>query len=99
MDVKIEQGWKEALQTEFKQDYFLHIVSSLKAEKQAGRVIYPPGNLIFSAFEKPLCYGKSGAHWPGPLSRSGPGHGAEFFRTPRHQAPAFPAEYFQRNQG
>lgn len=52
MDVKIEQGWKEALQTEFKQDYFLHIVSSLKAEKQAGRVIYPPGNLIFSAFEK-----------------------------------------------
>lgn len=52
MDVKIEQGWKEVLRTEFTKPYFQQIVQFLKAEKSTGQEIYPPGNLIFNAFDK-----------------------------------------------
>lgn len=51
MDVKIEQSWKEALTPEFEQAYFSELVRFLHAEKAAGKRIYPPGSLIFKAFE------------------------------------------------
>ncbi len=51
MDVKIEQSWKEALQTEFDKDYFISLARTLHSEKRAGELIYPPGPLIFRAFE------------------------------------------------
>ncbi len=50
MDVKIEPGWKEILKQEFSKPYFLQIVTFLKMEKLAGKIIYPPGPLIFNAF-------------------------------------------------
>lgn len=50
MNVQIEESWKEVLKTEFEKDYFKQIVTLLKAEKSAGKIIYPPGNLIFNAF-------------------------------------------------
>ncbi len=50
MDVKIEEGWKEVLKQEFSRPYFLQIVNFLRTEKMAGHVIYPPGSLIFNAF-------------------------------------------------
>ncbi len=50
MNVKIEQGWKEILKDEFEKPYFQKIVDTLKAEKNAGITIYPPGPLIFNAF-------------------------------------------------
>lgn len=50
MNVKIEQGWKEILKEEFEKPYFQKIVDTLKAEKNAGITIYPPGPLIFNAF-------------------------------------------------
>ncbi|HEU4574688.1 MAG TPA: uracil-DNA glycosylase [Chitinophagaceae bacterium] len=52
MDVKIEASWKEVLKEEFSKPYFHQIVLHLKTEKQQGKVIYPPGSLIFNAFEK-----------------------------------------------
>ncbi|MRG45446.1 uracil-DNA glycosylase [Chitinophaga sp. SYP-B3965] len=52
MDVKIERTWKEALKDEFQKAYFEQIVMSLKHEKASGKTIYPPGNLIFNAFDK-----------------------------------------------
>lgn len=52
MDVKIEAGWKEVLYAEFNKAYFQQIIVFLKAEKSTGKIIYPPGNLIFNAFEK-----------------------------------------------
>ncbi len=52
MDVKIEDSWKEVLQEEFNKPYFEEIVFFLKQEKQSGKTIYPPGPLIFNAFEK-----------------------------------------------
>ena len=52
MNVRIEESWKEALAGEFEKDYFRELVSELNREKAAGSVIYPPGPLIFNAFDK-----------------------------------------------
>lgn len=50
MDVKIKAGWKKELEVEFKKEYFLRIVELLHNEKESKRIIYPPGSLIFNAF-------------------------------------------------
>lgn len=72
MDVQIEQGWKQALQDEFRQDYFRDIVQFLKNEKKSGRIIYPPGPKIFNAFNttpfhavKLVILGQDPYHGPG----------------------------------
>ena len=52
MDVNIEASWKEVLHTEFNKSYFENIVAFLKTEKAQGKIIYPPGSLIFNAFDK-----------------------------------------------
>ena len=52
MDVKIEPGWKAVLKDEFTKPYFEQITLFLKTEKAAGKTIYPPGPLIFNAFDK-----------------------------------------------
>ncbi|MEM6321468.1 MAG: uracil-DNA glycosylase [Bacteroidota bacterium] len=49
--VKIEESWKEALQMEFNQPYFSALIQFLKNEKAKGKTIYPPGSLIFNAFD------------------------------------------------
>lgn len=51
IDVRIEAGWKKALADEFKLPYFRQIREFLLNEKQAGKTIYPPGPLIFNAFD------------------------------------------------
>ena len=51
MDVKIESSWKEVLKDEFEKPYFQEIAAFLHKEKQEGKTIYPPGPLIFNAFE------------------------------------------------
>lgn len=48
-DVRIESGWKEALREEFLSEYFVKIKENLLAAK-ACEIVYPPGNLIFNAF-------------------------------------------------
>ncbi len=50
MDVKIEESWKEVLKDEFNKSYFQQITAHLKTEKATGATIYPPGQLIFNAF-------------------------------------------------
>jgi uracil-DNA glycosylase len=50
MDVKIETSWKQVLQEEFCKPYFQEIVEFLRIEKMQGKIIYPPGPLIFNAF-------------------------------------------------
>ena len=52
MDVKIEESWKEVLHREFKKSYFEQLTVFLKIEKAQGKIIYPPGSLIFNAFNK-----------------------------------------------
>lgn len=50
-DVKIEESWKEVLKNEFEQPYFQGIKDSLLKAKQEGKKVYPPGKLIFNAFQ------------------------------------------------
>jgi uracil-DNA glycosylase len=52
MDVQIESSWKQALKDEFKKPYFKQVVQHIKTERLQGKVIYPPGPLIFNAFSK-----------------------------------------------
>lgn len=47
----MEASWKEVLEDEFKKPYFKQIADHLKTEKAQGKTIYPPGSLIFHAFE------------------------------------------------
>ena len=50
MNVKIAESWKNHLQPEFEKPYFKSLVEFVKAEYQ-NHVCYPPGKLIFNAFE------------------------------------------------
>jgi len=52
MDVKIEPSWKAVLQEEFDKPYFADTTTYVKNEIAARYTVYPPGKLIFNAFEK-----------------------------------------------
>src|ERR1700749_4004943 len=72
MDVKIEPSWKEVLKDEFIKPYFQQITLHLKTEKAQGKIIYPPGSLIFNAFNttpihkvKVVILGQDPYHGPG----------------------------------
>ncbi|MHC1707222.1 MAG: uracil-DNA glycosylase [Bacteroidales bacterium] len=51
MDPKIEESWKNVLLNEFNKTYFQDLKCFLTEEKKHFTV-YPPGNLIFTAFDK-----------------------------------------------
>ncbi|MDO5442388.1 MAG: uracil-DNA glycosylase [Bacteroidia bacterium] len=72
MEVKIEQSWKQALQSEFDKPYFAELVRFLHQEKSSGQVIFPPGSQIFNAFDltpvdkvKVVILGQDPYHGPG----------------------------------
>ena len=48
--VKIDPSWKVALLQEFDQPYFATIKQFILAEKAKGKKVFPPGSLIFNAF-------------------------------------------------
>lgn len=50
LNPKIEPSWKEQLADEFGKPYFRELKGFLTEEKKRGQVIYPPGPLIFNAF-------------------------------------------------
>lgn len=53
MEVKIEQSWKEQLQSEFSKSYFKELVAFVKKEyKTYPDQIFPSGNNIFRAFDE-----------------------------------------------
>lgn len=88
MDVKIEPSWKEVLKDEFNRDYFQQIVAFLKMEKAMNRTIYPPGSLIFHAFDatpfnrvKVVLLGQDPYHGPGQA------HGLSFSVQPGIKPP------------
>lgn len=72
MEVQIDSSWKTILRSEFDQPYFKQIVVHLKIEKSQGKIIYPPGQLIFNAFNttpfdkvKVVLLGQDPYHGPG----------------------------------
>ena len=50
MKVNIHPSWATLLSREFEQPYFMELVGFLKTEILAGKIIYPPGSMIFNAF-------------------------------------------------
>ena len=71
MDVKIEESWKNVLQDEFNKEYFSSLAEFVKNEYKK-HTIYPPGNLIFNAFNhcpfdalKVVIIGQDPYHGPG----------------------------------
>jgi uracil-DNA glycosylase len=71
MDVKIEPSWKSKLNTEFEKEYFLSLSEFVKEEYRKN-TIYPPGSLIFNAFNlcpfqkvKAVIIGQDPYHGPG----------------------------------
>jgi len=79
MEVQIEESWKAALDAEFRKPYFAEIVTFLKNEKLAGREIYPPGKLIFNAFNTtPIANTKIVILGQDPYHNPGQAHGLSF---------------------
>lgn len=71
MDVKIEEGWKKQLNNEFQKEYFTKLIDFVHEEYKTHR-IYPPGKLIFNAFDqcpfdelKVVILGQDPYHGPG----------------------------------
>lgn len=50
--ITIEESWKNVLAVEFRKTYFDDIKSFLVSEINSGKFIYPPGKLIFNAFDR-----------------------------------------------
>lgn len=72
MDVKIDSSWKDVLQPAFGRPVFHNLVLHLKMERAGGKVIYPPGSLLFNAFNntpfekvKVVILGQDPYHGPG----------------------------------
>jgi len=70
--VQMEEGWKTKLAPEFDKPYFAEIKRFLVQEKKSGKTIYPPGKLIFNAFDmapfdkvKVVIIGQDPYHGPG----------------------------------
>lgn len=83
MNVSIESSWKEVLGEEFSQPYFSGIAHFLKQEKAAGKIIYPPGPLIFNAFDTtPFSTVKVVILGQDPYHNPGQAHGLSFSVPP-----------------
>ena len=71
MNVQIEESWKAHLQPEFEKDYFCTLTNFVR-EEYGKCTIYPPGKLIFNAFNlcpfdkvKVVIIGQDPYHGPG----------------------------------
>ena len=71
MNVQIEYSWKTHLQPEFDKDYFYKLTNFVR-EEYGKNTIYPPGKLIFNAFNlcpfdkvKVVIIGQDPYHGPG----------------------------------
>ena len=71
-DIRIEDSWKTRLAAQFTADHMAALSQFLRAEKAAGKRIYPPGGQIFRAFDltpfeqvKVVILGQDPYHGPG----------------------------------
>ncbi len=70
--IKLEAGWKAVLRDEFDKPYMRQLSEFLRQEKAAGKVVFPPGPLIFNALNstpldrvKVVILGQDPYHGPG----------------------------------
>jgi uracil-DNA glycosylase len=71
MDIRIEPSWKSRLINEFEKYYFIDLIGFVREEYRT-KTIYPPGGLIFNAFNlcpfdrvKAVIIGQDPYHGPG----------------------------------
>lgn len=50
-EIQIEASWKKALASSFEKPYFKALSAFIKNEVNAGKKVFPPGPLIFHAFD------------------------------------------------
>ncbi|MGB4075818.1 uracil-DNA glycosylase [Pseudomonas sp.] len=87
-NVKLEAGWKAALQDEFDKPYMRELGDFLRSEKAAGKEIYPPGSLIFNALNStPLAQTKVVVIGQDPYHGPGQAHGLCFSVQPGVKTP------------
>lgn len=99
MDVKIQQEWKDVLEEEFSKDYFKNLVEFLHKEKESGKVIYPPGSLIFNAFNlTPFSQVKVVILGQDPYHNPGQAHGLSFSVPEGVMAPPSLKKHLQRDR-
>lgn len=70
--LQLDASWAEPLKAEFEQAYMVELRNFLLTEKSAGKIIYPPGKLIFNALNstpldkvKVVILGQDPYHGPG----------------------------------
>jgi uracil-DNA glycosylase len=70
--IKLDASWKDALRDEFDKPYMAALGEFLRQEKAAGKVVFPPGPLIFNALNstpldkvKVVIIGQDPYHGPG----------------------------------
>ncbi|WP_423357559.1 uracil-DNA glycosylase [Pseudomonas citronellolis] len=86
--IKLEESWKSALREEFDKPYMRELGEFLRKEKAAGKVIYPPGPLIFNALNStPLDQVKVVIIGQDPYHGPGQAHGLCFSVQPGVPAP------------
>lgn len=77
--IRLESTWKEALSDEFEQPYMQEMADFLRAEKSAGKQIFPPSGLIFNALDlTPLPEVKVVILGQDPYHGAGQAHGLSF---------------------
>ncbi|WP_339842977.1 uracil-DNA glycosylase [uncultured Halopseudomonas sp.] len=87
-EIRLEAGWKAALEDEFDKEYMRTLREFLRTQKVSGKVIYPPGAQIFNALDstpldrvKVVIIGQDPYHGPGQA------HGLAFSVPPGVKPP------------
>lgn len=87
-EIKLEAGWKEALEDEFDKEYMHSLREFLCTQKTTGKIVYPPEALIFNALNstpldrvKVIIIGQDPYHGPGQA------HGLAFSVQPGVKPP------------
>ncbi len=77
--IQLEPSWLKRLRSEFDDSYMIELSEFLRQRKSAGKIIYPPGNQIFSAFyETPFEKVKVVILGQDPYHGPGQAHGLSF---------------------
>lgn len=70
--ISLEPSWLKYLRNEFDDGYMIQLSEFLREQKRSGKIIFPPGNQIFSAFDetpinrvKVVILGQDPYHGPG----------------------------------
>ena len=95
MNVQIEESWKARLEPEFEKDYF-HTLTDFVREEYSHYPIYPPGKLIFNAFNLcPFDKVKVVIIGQDPYHNVGQAHGLSFSVKPGVDIPPSLANIYQ----